>query len=429
MVKKVGVAILGLGVVGSGTYKTLTEHRDFYIRTQSVDIEVEAVLVRRKESALNLGIEEEKIAANIAEIVANPNVDIVIETIGGVGVAKDYAMAALNAGKSVVTANKEMICKFSHELEREAKRNSCGLYYEASCVGGVPIIRTLLDGVQANHITEMMGIINGTTNYILTKMTEEGAAYEDVLKDAQRLGYAEADPTNDVEAFDALYKLSILSSLAFHTKVPHTKIFREGISSVNRLDILYGKELGYTLKLLAIGKNTADGIEARVHPTFVKNSHPLASVNDAYNAVYLRGDAVDDVMLYGRGAGSLPTASAVVSDVIYAATHSEIKYSTFKNTANADANVKFVSDFKSAYYLRVSVKDQAGVIAKISGILAKYGVSIVEMVQKPTTEIEADRVPLILITHKTGENSIKKSVAKINELDFATVEAVVRVEV
>ena len=186
MVKKVGVAILGLGVVGSGTYKTLTEHRDFYIRTQSVDIEVEAVLVRRKESALNLGIEEEKIAANIAEIVANPNVDIVIETIGGVGAAKDYAMAALNAGKSVVTANKEMICKFSHELEREAKRNSCGLYYEASCVGGVPIIRTLLDGVQANHVTEMMGIINGTTNYILTKMTEEGAAYEDVLKEARQ---------------------------------------------------------------------------------------------------------------------------------------------------------------------------------------------------------------------------------------------------
>ncbi len=428
MIKKVGVAILGLGVVGGGTYKTLTKHKEFYKRTQNVEIEVEAVLVRRKESALNLGIEEEKIAANIAEIVANPNVDIVIETIGGVGVAKEYVLAALHAGKSVVTANKEMICKCWHELEREAKRNSCGLYFEASCVGGVPIIRTLLDGVQANCIKEMMGIINGTTNYILTKMAQDGAAYEDVLKDAQRLGYAEADPTNDVEGFDALYKLSILSSLAFHTKVPHTKIFRQGISSVSSVDIAYGKELGYTLKLLAIGKNTEEGIEARVHPTFIKKSHPLASVNDAYNAVYLRGDAVDDVMLYGKGAGSFPTASAVVSDVIYAATHSEIKYSTFKNTANADVGVKFVSDFKSAYYLRLFVKDQAGVIAKIAGILAKYGVSIVEMVQKLASEEHPDKVHLVLVTHVTGENSIKKSVAKINELDFASVDAVIRVE-
>jgi homoserine dehydrogenase len=274
----------------------------------------------------------------------------------------------------------------------------------------------------------MMGIINGTTNYILTKMTQDGADYSEVLKEAQRLGYAEADPTNDVEAFDALYKLSILSSIAFHTKVPYNKVFREGISSVSKLDIAQGKELGYVLKLLAIGKNTDEGIEVRVHPTFIKNTHPLASVNDAYNAVYLKGDAVDDVMLYGRGAGALPTASAVVSDVIFAATHSDVKYSTFKNTATADPSTKFVTDFKSAYYLRLSVLDKAGVLAKISGVFAKYGVSIVEMVQKQASEENADRVPLIFVTHKTGENSIKKSVAKINALGFATVDAVIRVE-
>ena len=259
MAKKVGVAILGLGVVGGGTYKTLTEHKDFYIRTQNVEISVETVLVRRKETAFDLGIEEDRISQNIVEVVANPAVDIVIETIGGCGVAKEYVLAALAHGKTVVTANKELISKYSHELEKEAKRNGCGLYFEASCVGGVPIIRTLLDGVQGNHVTEMMGIINGTTNFILTKMAQDGADYEETLKEAQRLGYAEADPTNDVEAFDALYKLSILSSIAFHTKVPHNKVFREGISSIQKEDIAYGKDLGYTLKLLAIGKNTPEG--------------------------------------------------------------------------------------------------------------------------------------------------------------------------
>ncbi len=427
MTKKVGVAILGLGVVGGGTYKTLVEHHDFYLKTQNVDVTVESVLVRTKEKALALGVPEEIVANNIAEVVANPNVDIVIETIGGVGAAKEYILAALREGKTVVTANKELICKYSHELERVAKRTGCGLYYEASCVGGVPIIRTLLDGVQANNVQEMMGIINGTTNYILTKMTQEGADYAETLKEAQKLGYAEADPTADVEGYDALYKLSILSSLAFHTKVPYTKIFREGISGISGKDIAYGKELGYTLKLLAIGKNGEKGIETRVHPTFIPTSHPLASVNDSFNAVYLKGDAVGDIMLYGRGAGAFPTASAVVSDVIYAATHCEVKYSTFKNNATADSDVKFVSDFASAYYLRLLVDDKAGVLAKISGIFAKYGISIVEISQK-SKESDSEKVPLLIITHKTTENSAKSAVAKINASGLAEVQAIIRVE-
>ncbi|MBR2441458.1 MAG: homoserine dehydrogenase, partial [Clostridia bacterium] len=375
MKKRVGVAILGLGVVGGGTYKTLVDHREFYLKTQNVDIVVESVLDKNKERLKELGVPEECIAGSIAEVVANPAIDIVIETIGGVGIAKEFVMMALKEGKTVVTANKEMISKFSHELERIARRNSCGLYYEASCVGGVPIIRTLLDGVQANHVTEMMGIVNGTTNYILTKMEQDGADYQTALKEAQALGYAEFDPTNDVEGFDSTYKLSILSSMAFHTKVPYTKVHREGITAVSAKDIAVGKEFGYALKLLAIGKNSEKGVEVRVHPTFIPASHPLASVNDAYNAVYLRGDALDDIMLYGKGAGAFPTASAVVSDVIYAATHSEIKYSTFKNTATADPATKFVSDFSSAYYLRLSVEDKAGTLAKISGIFAKYGIS------------------------------------------------------
>ncbi|MBR2329848.1 MAG: homoserine dehydrogenase [Clostridia bacterium] len=429
MVKKVGVAILGLGVVGGGTYQTLVEHRDFYMETQQVDITVEKVLDLNLERLKQLGVPDEAIAKNIEEVVASPTVDIVIETIGGIGVAKTFVTAALRNDKTVVTSNKELICKFSHELEKLAKRNHCGLYYEASCVGGVPIIRTLLDGVQGNCIKSMMGIVNGTTNYILTKMTYEGANYADVLKEAQKLGYAEANPSADVDGFDSMYKLSILSSMAFHTKIPYTKIFREGISGINVKDIAYGRELGYTLKLLAIGKNNGKHVEVRVHPTFIPCEHPLASVNDSFNAVYLTGDAVGDVMLYGRGAGALPTASAVVSDVIYAATHTEIKYSTFKNNATADADVKFVSDFESAYYLRLSVSDKAGVLAKISGMFAKHGVSIVKVSQLPKEDAEnGGEVTLIIVTHKTTENSVKNVVAKIDASELGNVDSVIRVE-
>lgn len=421
--KKVGVAILGLGVVGGGTYEILTKNREFYQRTQNVDIVVESVLELNRERALKLGVPAEKIMSNIAEVVCNPDVNIVVEVIGGIDAAREFVLAALNAGKTVVTSNKELFCKYSHELERAAKHQNAGLYFEASCVGGVPIIRTLLDGLQANNITSMMGIINGTTNYILTKMSNEGVSYEDALKEAQTLGYAEADPTADVEGFDAAYKLSILSSLAFHTKVPFSKVFREGITGVTKEVIADGKELGYRLKLLAIGKQTDSGIEVRVHPTFVRTEHPLAAVNDSFNAVYLTGDAVGDVMLYGRGAGALPTGSAIVSDIIYAATHAESRYSTFKNTANADKDVHFPSDFSSAYYLRIKVSDRTGVLAKIAALFAKYNISIEEMLQKG----EGDTASVTIVTHETRELAVRNAVSKINALEVASVESVLRV--
>ena len=424
--KSVGVAILGLGVVGSGTYKILRDHREFYKETQDVDISVESVLEINKQKALALGIEESRISDNIAEVVSNPNVDIVVEVIGGVEPARTFVLAALHSGKSVVTSNKELFCKYWHELERAAKRTNAGLYFEASCVGGVPIIRTLIDGMQANHIRTLKGIINGTTNYILTRMAKEGLGYQEVLKDAQALGYAEANPAADVEGYDAAYKLSILSSLAFHKKVPLDKIYREGITSVDRKDIKYGAELGYTLKLLAIGKNGEEGIEARVHPAFVKNKHPLASVNGSFNAVYLQGDSVGDIMLYGRGAGDMPTGSAIVSDVIYAATHSDVKYSTFKNSAGAEKGVRFVNDFRSRYYIRFTARDKAGVLAKVAGICAKFNISIVDLIQKGE---EQDNVPIILVTHETGEMSLRRAVEKIRALeDVVEVNSVIRVE-
>ena len=425
--KKVGVAILGLGVVGGGTYQILKEHRELYQKSHKIDIVVEAVLERNRDKAIALGIEADKIAANIQEICSNPDVDIVVEVMGGVEPAKTFVLDCLRAGKSVVTSNKELFCKYNHELEVAAKKNHCGLFYEASCVGGVPVIRALLDNLQGNKILSMMGIINGTTNYILTKMASEGAAYEDVLKEAQKLGYAEANPSSDVEGYDATYKLSILSSLAFHTKIPYTKIYREGITGISVKDIEYGKKFGYVLKLLAIGKNGDSGIEVRVHPSFIKNSHPLASVNDSYNAVYITGDCVEDVMLYGRGAGALPTGSAIVGDIIYCATHTNYQYSTFKNTEGAAPTTKFIENFESAYYIRLNATDRPGVLAKITSIFAKCRISVAQMSQEREPENE-DTVPLIFITHITHENNVNKAVKLINEgEDVAKVAAVIRV--
>ena len=424
--KTVGVAILGLGVVGGGTYKILTEHREFYRRTQNVDISVECVLELNRRRALDLGVEESRICSNIAEVVSNPNVDIVVEVIGGVEPARSFVLAALHSGKSVVTSNKELFCKYWFELEKAAKRTNVGLYFEASCVGGVPIIRTLIDGMQANVVNNLTGIINGTTNYILTRMAREGLDYREALKDAQALGYAEKDPTADVEGYDATYKLSILASLAFHTKVPLDKIYREGITDISRQDIAYGEELGYVLKLLAIGKNDGEGnIEVRVHPAFIRKDHPLASVSDSFNAVFLKGDCVGDIMLYGRGAGALPTGSAIVSDVIYAATHSDPKYAAFKNTQQAEKGVRFVSDFKSRYYIRFTAKDRPGVLAKVAGIFAKYNISIIDLIQKGE---DMENIPIILITHETGELSVRHALEKIAALeDVVEVNGVIRV--
>ena len=280
--------------------------------------------------------------------------------------------------------------------------------------------------MQANVIGSLTGIINGTTNYILTRMSREGLGYEDALKEAQKLGYAEANPSADVEGYDAAYKLSILSSLAFHTKVPLDKVYREGITKICAQDIAYGEELGYVLKLLAIGKNGEKGIEARVHPAFIRKDHPLASVNDSFNAVFVKGDSVGDVMLYGRGAGDMPTGSAIVSDVIYAATHNDVKYSTFKNGASAEAGVRFVTDFKSRYYIRFTAKDKAGVLARVAGIFAKYNISIIDLIQKGE---DCENIPIILITHETGELSVRRALEKIGALeDVVSVDSTIRVE-
>ena len=424
--KKFGVAILGLGVVGGGTYQILTENREYFKRTQDLDITVECVLEKNKERALSLGIEPAKISSSIEEVVANPNVDLVVEVIGGIEPAKTFVTKVLKSGKTVVTSNKELFAKYWHELEAEAKAMNAGLYFEASCVGGVPIIRTLQEGMQANNIRSLKGIINGTTNYILTNMESRGATYEEALKEAQKLGYAEFNPTADVEGFDSTYKLSILSSLAFNTKISYENIYREGITNIDKEDIIQGKKMGYTLKLLGIGKNTGNGIEVRVHPTFVKNDNLLASVNDSFNAVLLEGDSVGEVMLYGRGAGALPTGSAIVSDVIFAARHPMNYFACFDNTIKGAEKTKFVSDFNSKYYIRLSVKDMPGVLTKISGAFAKYNVSLKEVTQIS----EADDTAMVVVTtHSCYESAMRKTLDKLSSLDevFA-VKGFIRIE-
>ena len=424
--KKVGVAILGLGVVGGGTYKILTDNKEYFKSSQGLDVTVESVLEKNPDRAKALGINSKIVATNIEEVVSNPNVDIVVEVIGGIEPAKSFVLKALMSGKTVVTSNKELFAKHWSELEKEAKANNAGLFFEASCVGGVPIIRTLQEGMQANKILSLKGIINGTTNYILTKMSSSGASYEEALKEAQKLGYAEFNPTADVEGFDATYKLSILSSLAFNTKVAVDNVHREGITSITKEDIYYGKELGYTLKLLGIGKRTDKGVEVRVHPTYVSNGNPLASVNDSFNAVHLVGDAVGEIMLYGRGAGALPTGSAIVSDVIFAAKHTDYYYATFDNSEKGSKATKFVSDFNSQYFIRLTVKDEAGVLSKISGIFGKNKVSIKEVKQYSGVD---GKVPVVIITHTAAESVINKTLDAIKSLSSVySTDSLIRVE-
>lgn len=424
--KKLGVAILGLGVVGGGTYQILTQNKEFYKRTQNLDITVETVLELNKDRINALDIPEENVATSIEEVVTNPKVDVVVEVIGGVGVAKTFVLKALMSGKTVVTSNKELVCKYWYELEAEAKKMGAGLFFEASCVGGVPIIRTLLDGTQANNITSIAGIINGTTNYILTKMEQEGMGYEEALKQAQELGYAELNPTADVEGFDSTYKLSILSSMAFNKRIPYENIYREGITKITSEDIACGKKLGYKIKLLAIGKLTDAGVEVRVHPAFVPANSMLASVNDAFNAVKLVGDSVDEVMLYGRGAGALPTGSAIVSDVIYAGKQNEYTYATFDNTKEADKSTKFVSDFRTKYFIRLTVDDKAGVLHKVSGMFSKNGISINQVKQEAN---KGKYVQIVIITHETQEFSVRKTLEKLESTEgVVSIDSLIRVE-
>lgn len=418
-VKHVGVALLGLGVVGGGTYRILKSKREMIRQNDNVDIEVVAVLDRNEARIKELGIDGGIVAKDIDEIVNNSDIQIVAEFFGGVEPARTFLLKALYAGKSIVTANKEMFSKCWQELEKAAEQGGGGLYFEASCVGGVPVIRTLTDSMQANTITSLKGIVNGTTNYILSRMSDEGVDYDTCLKEAQRLGYAEANPSADVDGFDATYKNSILSSLAYRRRIPIESISREGIADVNVKDIAYGKELGYTLKLLAISKLKDGKLEARVHPAFLPNSHPLSSVKGSFNALFISGDNVDDVMLYGRGAGALPTGSAIVSDIVFCAGKDTHRRFPFENE---QVQTDIEKDFSSVYYVRFDVKAEDGTLGKVAGVLNKNKVGVKTVLQK-----SADT--LIIITNEVKESVIHKALCEAEQLSgVERVAALIRVE-
>ena len=382
--KTVYVAIMGFGTVGGGAYEILKTNHDKIAAAYDVDIRVKKVL-DRDEKKLREKVEPGQVCLNLEEILADSEISIVIEVMGGVEPAKTFIEKCMKAGKSVVTANKELISKHWGEIEAVAKANGVGFYFEASCVGGVPIIRTLKESMQGDNIRMITGIVNGTTNYILTKMTDEGMSYDDALKKAQELGYAEANPTADVEGFDAMY----------------------------------------TLKLLAIGKREGNTVEVRVHPTFVRNTHPLAAVSGAFNAVFLNGDFVDDVMLYGRGAGARPTGSAIVSDAVYCATREKHEYSDFDNNGRVADGITIADDFMGKYYVALTALDTAGALSRIADVLGKNGVSIASVSQSGSGE---GTVPIIIMTHSASENAVMKSVATLGKLDCVkSVDSLIRV--
>ncbi len=423
--KTVNVAIMGIGTVGGGTYDILKKNRAHIKKTRGVDIVVTKILDRSAELIEKRTGNKDIAVMDLNDIVSDEKISIVVETMGGVEPAKTFIKKVLLSGKSVVTANKELLSKHWSELEQAAKDGGAGLYFEASCVGGVPVIRTLTESLQGDNVLEIMGIINGTTNYILTKMTQDGMSYEQALKEAQERGFAEFNPTADVEGFDAVYKLSILSSLGFHTCIPYTEIYREGITEITINDIENAKELGYTIKLLAIGKKKGNKVEVRVHPTFVPNSHPLAAVRNEFNAVFLKGDCVDDVMLYGRGAGALPTGSAIVSDIVYCACASESKYADFENNGKLNAPIEILGDFDSKYYIALSVMDKPGVLSKFTEVLGNNGISLNSVIQKGASDGFAQ---IIFLTHTTSEKSVGNAVAEIRKLKVVkSVDSLIRV--
>jgi len=423
----VKIGLLGFGNVGTGVYKILQENGPEIAHREGLNIEIKKILVRDIHKRRSMDIDKAMFTNSIDDIINDPEISIVAEFIGGTEPAREYILKALEKGKTVVTANKEVLAKHWSELEKTARENGAGLYYEASVAGGIPVIKVFRESLQANRVYEIMGIINGTTNYILTKMSEEGRDFADILADAQKLGYAEPDPTSDIEGYDAMYKLSILASLGFHARIHLDSIYREGISGITVDDIKYGKELGFAVKLLAIAKKQGTNIEARVHPTFIPLDHPLASVRDSFNAIFVKGDSVGNLMLYGRGAGDLPTGSAIVSDII-SACHQKGRhaYTTFYNGDKLSEEINIVTDWETEFFVRLTVRDKPGVLAKIAGIFGKHDVSMASVIQKGHSREE---VPLIFVTHKAKELSMEKAINDIKCLDdVIKVENVIRVE-
>lgn len=407
--KTIQVALLGLGTVGTGVYKVLQNQREEMLSKLGAEVEIKKILVRNLEKAAKK-VEDDAVLTNRWEdIVHDDDISIVIEVMGGMEPARTYIMEALAAGKHVVTANKDLIAVDGKELLDMAGTHHSDLLFEAAVAGGIPIIRPLKQCLAGNHITEVMGIINGTTNFILTKMTEEGMEFEEALALATELGYAEADPTADIEGYDAGRKLAIMASIAFNSRVTFDDVYTEGIAKITAKDIKYAREMGCDIKLLGVARNTDTGIEVRVHPMLIPSAHPLASVKDAFNAVFVHGDAVGDTMFYGSGAGEMPTASAIVGDVFDIARNIRYQCSgRISCTCYKELPIKQIGDIRKRYFLRMQVDDKPGVLASVASVLANNSVSIAQVIQKAKSSEAAE---IVVITDSVEERHFNDSLA------------------
>lgn len=423
---KVKIALLGLGNVGMGVWRILNTNKNEIMKRSGYEIEVSKILVRDISKHRDLNVPKELLTTDFSEIINNEDIKIVVELIGGAEPALEYMLMAMKHKKHVVTANKLVLATQGEELFNAADEEGVMFYYEASVGGGIPIIREINESLTANKILQLIGIVNGTTNYILTKMTLEGMDFNKALKEAQDKGFAEADPTSDVEGYDVAYKLAIMASLAFGTRVNVESIYREGISNIKAVDVEYAKRLGYVIKLLAIGKEVENELELRVHPTMIPKIHPLANVNDSFNAIFIKGNAVGDLMLYGRGAGDLPTGSAVVGDII-SILRNNIEQFTVTGIKNNVPVKKIQNAAKnsSEFYIRLNVKDIPGVLGEITVIFGTYKVSILTVNQEVNRE---DDVSLVFITHCSLEENINNSLEEIQLLqEVNKVESVIRI--
>lgn len=429
--KSVKVGICGLGTVGGGTFNVLQRNADEISRRCGRRIEVVQIAARSLNPQCDTGsiaVTEDALA-----VARNPEVDLVVELIGGYGIAKDVVLTAIENGKHVVTANKALIAVHGNEIFAKAREKGVMVGFEAAVAGGIPVIKAIREGLSANRINWLAGIINGTGNFILTEMREKGRAFDDVLKEAQALGYAEADPTFDVEGIDAAHKLTILASIAFGIPLQFDKAYTEGITRLTTADVNYAEALGYRIKHLGVARRTAAGIELRVHPTLIPEQRLIANVNGVMNAVMVNGDAVGNTLYYGAGAGMEPTASAVVADIVDLArtldadSSARVPALAFQAEALSDCPILPIDQCETAYYLRIQAKDHPGVLAQVATILSERGINIESIMQKDDEE-QGGLIPIILLTHRVQEARMNDAITALQALDSIT-NPVVRIRV
>ena len=421
MMKPIQVGLLGIGTVGSGVFTVLARNQEEIKRRAGRGIRIHTVADLNTQRAQELVKGQAEVVDDARKVIQNPEIDIVVELIGGYGIAKDLVLEAIAAGKHVVTANKALIAVHGNEIFKAALAKGVMVAFEAAVAGGIPIIKALREGLSANRIEWIAGIINGTTNFILSEMRDKGLDFNTVLKEAQRLGYAEADPTFDIEGIDAAHKATIMSAIAFGVPMQFSQAHVEGITQLSAVDIKYAEQLGYRIKLLGITKKNPNGIELRVHPTLVPTKRLLANVEGAMNAVQVHGDAVGTTLYYGKGAGSEPTASAVIADLVdvtrlqTADPENRVPHLAFQPDAVQNIPILPMAEVTTSYYLRLAVADQAGVLAEITRILAAHGVSIDALLQKEAAEGES-QTDLVILTHETKEKNMMAAITEMQAL-------------